>query len=67
MVDASLVLKEAVDVLSGPDRGASIVASGHVSSRVATWRMRVASSRLEFVRIPLVLLCDISAATISGS
>ena len=45
VADASLVLQETVGMLSDIDQGTAIVASGHVSSRVASWSMRVASSR----------------------
>ena len=66
MVNASLMLQETVGVLSDPDRGAVIVASGHVSSRVASWRTRAASLRSEFVRVPSVFLSKISALMMSG-
>ena len=36
VVDASLVLQEMVGMLSDLDQGTAIVASGHMSSRVAT-------------------------------
>ena len=66
MADASLVLQETVGVLSDPDRGAAIVAYGHVSSRVASWRTRAASSRSEVVRVPSGFLSKISTLMISG-
>ena len=66
MVDASLVLQETVGMLYDSDRGASIVASRHVSSRVASWRTRVASSGSEFVRVPSEFLYKISALMKSG-
>ena len=67
IVDASRVLQETVDVLSDPNRGAAIVASGHVSSRAASWRTRAASSRLKmFVRVPSGFLYQISALMMFG-
>ena len=61
MVNTSRVLQEMVGVLSYPDRGAAIVASGKVSSRVASWRTGAAISRSEFVRVPSGYLSDINA------
>ena len=66
MVDASLVLQETVGVLSDPDRGAAMVASGHVSIKVASWRTRASTSRSEFVRVPSGFLSKISALVMSG-
>ena len=66
MVDASLVLQKTVGMISDPDPGAAIVAFGHVSIRVASWRMWVESSRSEFVRVPSGFLSDISAQMMSG-
>ena len=66
MVDASQVLQETVGVLSNPGRGAAIVASGHVSRRVALWRTRAASLKSEFVRVLCRFLSAISDATMSG-
>ena len=62
MVDASHVLQETVGVLSDPEHGAAIFASGNASRRVALWRMRAASSSLEFGRVPSGFLSDISVA-----
>ena len=62
MVNASLMLQETVGVLSNPEHGAAIFASGNSSRRVALWRMRAASSRLEFGRVPSGFLSDISVA-----
>ena len=67
VVDASLVLQETVGMLYDSDRGASIVASRHVSSRVASWRTRVASSGSEFVRVPSEFLSEISELMMLGS
>ena len=66
VVDASLVLQETVGVLSDPNQGAAIVDSGHVSSRVASWRTRAASLRSEFLRVPSGFLSNISALMMSG-
>ena len=60
------MLQETVGVLSDTEQGAAIVASGHVSIRVASWRTRTAILRLEFVRFPLGFLSEISAAVMSG-
>ena len=66
MVDASRVLQETVGVLSNPERGAAIVASGHTSRRVALGRTRAASSRSELVSVPPLFLSDINAAMMSS-
>ena len=66
MVNASRVLHKTVGVLSNTERGAAIVASGHASRRVASWRTRASSSRLEFVRFPSGFLSEIIAVMISG-
>ena len=66
MVDASRVLQEMVGMLSDPKWGEAIVASGHVSRRVASWRMRAASSRSEFFRVPSGFLSEISAVMMLG-
>ena len=55
-----------VGMLSDPDRGAAIVATGHVSRRVASWRTKSASLRSEFVGVPSVFLSEISALMMSG-
>ena len=67
MVDASLFFQEMVGVLSDPGRVAAVVAYGKVSSRVASWRKRVAISRSEFVKVPSGLLSEISALMMLGS
>ena len=46
------MLQETVRVLSDPECGTAMHASGTASSRVASWRTRVASSRSEFVIVP---------------
>ena len=66
MVDASQVLQETVGILSNPEQGAAIFASGHVSRRVALWRTRAASLRLEFVRVLSGFLSKISALMMLG-
>ena len=66
VVDASLVLQETVGMLSDPDQGVDIFFSGHISSRVASWRTRAASSRSEFVRVPSGFLSEISALILCG-
>ena len=53
IVKGSRVLQETVGVLSDPERGAAIRASGNATRRVVLWRMRAASSRSEFVIVPL--------------
>ena len=67
MVDASRVLQETVGVLSNPERGAAIVASGHTSRRVALGRTRAASLRSELVILPPLFLSGINAAMMSGN
>ena len=42
MVDASCVLQDTVGVLSDPDQGAPMFASGHTSRRVSSWITRSA-------------------------
>ena len=66
-VQCPRVLQEMLGVLSDPDWGAAIVASGHVSRRLASWRTRAASSRLEFVRVPSEFLSEISELMMLGS
>ena len=66
MADASQALQETVGVLSNPEKGAAIVASGHISRWVALWRTRVARSRSEFFRFSSRYLSDISAAMMLG-
>ena len=60
VVNASRMLQKTVGVLSNPERGAAIFASGYVSRRVALWRTRVASSRSDFSRFPSVFMYGIS-------
>ena len=66
MVDASQVLQEMVGMLSYPERGAAIFASGHVSRRVASWRTRAESLRSKIFRVPSGFLSEISAVMMSG-
>ena len=66
MVGASLVLQETLGVLSDTDQGTDIGASGHISSRVASWKTRATSSRSEFVRVPSGFLSEISALMMPG-
>ena len=52
IVKASSVLHKTVGMLSDTERGAAMQNVGTASSRVALCRMRVLSSRLEFVIVP---------------
>ena len=51
MVDAYCVIQETVGVLSDPERGAAMFASGHTSRRVASRRTRLTISRSELVSV----------------
>ena len=62
MVDASCVLQETVGMLSNPEKGAAMIASGNSTRRVASRRMRETISRLELVSIPPGLVSDTKTA-----
>ena len=52
IMEASRVLQEKVGVLSETERGAIMQALGTASRRVASYKMRAASSRSELVIVP---------------
>ena len=58
IMKASCVLQETVGVFSEPERGAAILAVGAASRRVASCKMRAASSRSELVILPWGLVED---------
>ena len=51
-VDAFCMLQDTVGVLSKPERGVAMSASGISAMRVALCRTRAASSRSQFVIVP---------------
>ena len=52
IMEASRVLKDTVGVLSEPERGAAMRAFGTSLRRVASCKIRAASSRSELVIVP---------------
>ena len=68
MADASRLLQDTVDVLSIPERGVAMFASGHTSRRVALWGggTREASSRSDLVSFPPGFLSDINSTMMLG-
>ena len=52
IVDSLYVLQEMAGVMSDPEKGAAMFASGHTSRRVSLLRKRMASSRLGLVSVP---------------
>ena len=66
IVDASRMLYETVGVLSETERGTATHASGIAARRVALWRRREASPRLEFVILPPGLVSKTKSSIIYG-
>ena len=58
IVDAYLMLQETVRVLSDPDTGAAMRASGSAERSMASCRTRSDNSRLEFVISPSLFVED---------
>ena len=66
IMETSCMLQETVRVLSEPDCGTAMLALGTASRRVASCKMRAASSRSEFVIVPWGLVEDTKLATMYG-
>ena len=64
IVDASLVLQETVGVLSDPERGSPMRASGTAARIVASCRTSTANYRLEFVISPSLCFEETSLSMI---
>ena len=60
------MLQNKVGVLSDPERGATILASGTAASRVTSWRTSAASSRLELVIYPSLFVEETRLAMMSA-
>ena len=61
------VLHMTVDMLSEPDRGVAMRSAGTADRRVDLWRTREASSRLDFVRVPLRFVHDTNSMMMSSA
>ena len=66
MIDASCVLQKTVGVLSEPEQGAAMRASGTIARRIALCRMRVESSRSKLVRFSTGLVYKTKSLKMSG-
>ena len=66
IVKALRVLQGTVRVLSNPEFGTAMRASGTDSRRVAWWRMRTGSSRSDFMIVPLIFFNKNKSAMMSG-
>ena len=66
IVDASRMLHEMVGMLYEPEHGAAMRTDGTDAGRVASWRMRTATSRTEFVRFPSSLVVDTKSSMASS-
>ena len=61
------MLHDTVGVLSKLERGAAMRAVGTATRRVASWRMRVTSLKMEFVIAPLRFVDETKSAMMSSS
>ena len=66
IVEASCVSHKKVSLLSDPDCGAPIRAVGTANIRMASWRMRVVSSRSEFVIVLSIFVDETKYVMMSG-
>ena len=66
IIDASLVLQEMVEVLSDPERGAAMCASGTAARVVASCRTSAANSRSELVIVSSVFFEETRLVIISS-
>ena len=66
IVDAPCVLQETMGVLSNPEWGTAMFASGHTSRRVASKRTKAASSRPDLVSFPPILVSETNSDIMSG-
>ena len=67
IVEASHVIHNMVVVISSLERGAAMRAVGTATRRVASWRMRVTSLKMEFVIAPLRFVDETKSAMMSSS